>query len=109
MGDKYWDMGMVLCGVSFEAYRDWEHVIDIQETEKLEQYVVGVCREWYGIKDETLFNLQVDLVLAEVFELSNHMNIPETDIDLIVMIIGNMLSSKLLKSGRNWFKMAYPE
>ena len=27
MNDNYWDLGMVLCGVNFEAYRDWEHVI----------------------------------------------------------------------------------
>ena len=109
MNDNYWDLGMVLCGVEFEANRDWEHMLDIQETEKLEQYVVGVCREWYGIKDETLFNMQVDLVISEVFDFSSHVNLSDADIDMIVMIVGNILTSKLLKSGRNWFKMAYPE
>ena len=109
MPDKYWDISNVLSSAYIATTRDWEYLHDIEDFNKLESSVVTACRDWFGIKEEELFNLHVDLVLAEVFDQTEHGDFSEQDNDLVVLTIGNILTSKLLKSGRNWFKMAYSE
>ena len=109
MSDKYWDISKLLSSADISTTRDWEYLHDINAFIKLENSVVTACMDWFGIKEEELFNLHVDLVLAEVFDQTEHGDFSEQDIDIVVLTIGNILTSKLLKSGRNWFKMAHPE
>jgi hypothetical protein len=105
---KYWDLPRTMAKFSPNTTRDWEYLHAIRDFTRLERNVVMSCREWFGINDEELFNAHVDHVLAEVFDQTEHSVLSVEDIDIIVLTIGNMLTSKLLKSGRNWFKMTYP-
>ena len=109
MSGKYWDIARVLSKTEISTTRDWEYQHAIRDFTRLELGVVRSCREWFGIESEELFNLHVDLVLAEVFDQSEHGALSLEDIDIIVLAIGNILTSKLLKSGRNWFKVDHQE
>ncbi len=103
--NRYWDISQILSQHEVTTIRDWEYLIEKSKFVEIQNKVIHCCAEWFNFGERDLFNMHVDLSLAEVVEKAEHGVLEEWDIDTIVLVIGNILSSKLRKSDIDWFNL----
>ena len=102
---KHWVVADVLKRHKPKNIRDFENLLGQDEIDRVSKSICLKCHDWFGSDGIELFNLHVDLVLAEALDLIEHDAFDEETVDIIVLTVGNVLTANVVKTGIDWYFM----